>query len=80
MNWKNHRFYFEMLYEPVVLTVKHSSFSLCKKKIQRGQVGEWAKKWSLYAEVSAMDQKPEQILELCCGKSKYLYFPFLSIS
>lgn len=59
MNWKNHKFDFEVLYEPVVLTVKHISFSLCKKKIQSGQVGEWAKKQSLYAEVLAMYQIPE---------------------
>lgn len=55
MNWKNHKFDFEMLYKPI----KHITFPLCKKKIQRGQVGEGAKKQSSYAEVLAMYQIPE---------------------
>lgn len=80
MNWKNHKFDFEVPHEPTVLRVKHICFSLCKEKIQRGQVGEWAKSKSLYAEVLAMYQIPEWILELCCGKSQHFFFPFLSIS
>lgn len=46
MNWKNRKFDFEMLYEPTVLTVKNIYLSFYKKKIERGQVGEWAKKQS----------------------------------